>query len=179
MQLKLVLWYWQYTLNKMNIFTHVHLWWLSSLYPVYHSYSNSLVLVASQELRERALSPVTQSPAIDINDLQYGLIEVVGCSRHFGISRPLMTSKYLKIDARSVYHHTKTLRKLGLIVVRVCVWDITARDTYSAEPSLVSRFSHVLQCMQEKSERPGQSGDVIGRGLRCCCISPPTCPRNG
>ena len=90
-----------------------------AIVPVYCSYGNSLVLVASQELRDRALSPVTQSPAVDINDIQYCLLELAGCSRHCGVSRPVITTKYLKIDARSVYHHTKTLRKLGLIVVRV------------------------------------------------------------
>ena len=82
-------------------------------------YGHSLVLVASQELRERALTPLTQSPSVDIPDVQYGLLEVVGCSRHHGAYRPYITTKYLKIDARSVYHHSKTLRKLGLITLKV------------------------------------------------------------
>ena len=83
------------------------------------SYGNSLVLVASQELRERALVPLTQSPPGDINDIQYCLLEVVGCSRHYGTNRPYITNKYFKIDARSLYHHCKELRKHGLIVIKV------------------------------------------------------------
>lgn len=87
--------------------------------PTLCSYGDSLVLVASQELRERALSPPTQIPPMDISDIQYGLLEVIGCSRHYGVSRPDITTNYLKIDARSVYHHNKSLRKLGLVVVKV------------------------------------------------------------
>ena len=84
-----------------------------------YSYGNSLVLVASQELRERSLVPVTQSPPGDINDVQYCLLEVVGCSRHYGTCRPYITNKYFKIDARSLYHHSKELKKHGLVVIKV------------------------------------------------------------
>lgn len=86
------------------------------------SYGNSLVLVASQELRERALVPLAGSPSGEINDVQYGLLEVVGCSRHCGSSRPYISSKYLKIDARSAYHHSRELRKLGLIILKVSLF---------------------------------------------------------
>ena len=43
---------------------------------------------------------------------------------------------------------------------------------------LVPRPSHVLQRAREKSGRPGRSGDVIGRSLRCSCAPLPTRPHN-
>ena len=42
--------------------------------------------------------------------------------------------------------------------------------------SPISRPSRVFQDLQEKSERPGRSGDVIRLHG---CVSPPTRPRNG
>ena len=33
-------------------------------------------------------------------------------------------------------------------------------------------------CEKDREGRPGRSGDVIGRGLRCSCVSPPTRPRS-
>lgn len=82
-------------------------------------YGNRLVLVASQELRERALTPVGSDPCLDMPNVQYGLLEVVGAARHYGISRPFVSTKYLKVDARSVFFYVKQLTKKGLIQVKV------------------------------------------------------------
>ena len=81
-------------------------------------YGNSLVMITSQELRDRTLTPPNQDPYCEINDVQYGLLEVVGCARHYGIARPFI-SKYIKIDARSVFHHVKVLKQLGFIKIMV------------------------------------------------------------
>ena len=75
--------------------------------------------MASQELRERVLTPIGADPCLEISDIQYGLLEVVGCARHHGISRPFVTSKYLKVDARSTFFYVKQLAKKGLITVKV------------------------------------------------------------
>ena len=75
--------------------------------------------MASQELRERVLVPMGMDPCLEITDVQYGLLEVVGCARHHGISRPFVTSKYLKVDARSTFFYAKQLEKKGLITVKV------------------------------------------------------------
>ena len=92
---------------------HVVLYYLSS-------YGDTLLLVGCQELRERALFPVDKAPTFEISDIQYCLLEVVGRARHCGILRTTLTNKYLKIDARSTFHHVKTLKKAGLLSVKVC-----------------------------------------------------------
>lgn len=79
--------------------------------------------MASQEVRERVLIPKDSDPCIDIPDTQYSLLEVIGCSRQHGIPRPFLTSKYMKIDARSTFFFVKSLQKKGLITIQVClVW---------------------------------------------------------
>ena len=75
--------------------------------------------MASQELRERVLTPVGGDSCLEVPDVQYGLLEVVGAARHYGISRPFVTSKYLKVDARSTFFYVKQLKKRGLIDIKV------------------------------------------------------------
>lgn len=75
--------------------------------------------MGSQELRERSLVAGDHDPCLDITDLQYCLLEVVGCGRHHGVLRPFITTKYMKIDARSTFHHVKKLRQAGLVTVKV------------------------------------------------------------
>lgn len=82
-------------------------------------YGDSLVLVGCQEMRERTLFPEDKAPCYDISDIQYCLLEVVGRARHHGILRTTLTSRYLKIDARSTFHHVKILKQAGLISVKV------------------------------------------------------------
>ncbi len=75
--------------------------------------------MASQELRERVLTAVGEDSCLELPDVQYGLLEVVGAARHYGISRPFVTSKYLKVDARSTFFYVKQLKKRGLIDIKV------------------------------------------------------------
>lgn len=90
---------------------------------MYYRYGrDSLLLVGSQQMREKALvAPDTDPSLSDLSDLQYSLLEVIGSSRHYGIFRTNVTKKFLKIDARSTFHHVKTLEKAGLIVVKVTI----------------------------------------------------------
>ena len=82
--------------------------------------SDNLLLVGSQQMREKALIPSDIDPSLsDFSDLQYSLLEVIGSARHYGIFRTNVTRKFLKIDARSTFHHVKMLEKAGLIVVKV------------------------------------------------------------
>ena len=78
-----------------------------------------MVLVASQERRERALYPENKDSFHEISLVQYCLLEVVGCARHYGIQRTKITKNYLRIDARSTFHHCKVLVTSGLVRIKV------------------------------------------------------------
>ena len=80
---------------------------------------NQIVVVASQSCRERALIQCHIDLVHQLTDICYGLLEIVGKSRHVGIFRVHLTNKYFNIDPRSTFHHVKTLRKLGLITIQV------------------------------------------------------------
>lgn len=83
-------------------------------------YGDRLVMVASQEMRERVLCPVAmESPLPGLSDLQYAILEVVGASRELGVSRPFFM-KYLHVEASSVFYHVKMLRLAGLVTIKVC-----------------------------------------------------------
>ena len=85
-----------------------------------HRYGESAVLVASQEVRERALFPDNRDCSYDMSLVQYCILEVVGASRHHGILRTEITKRYLRIDPRSTFHHCKVLESFGLLRVKVC-----------------------------------------------------------
>ena len=102
--------------------THVHTHTLHTTPHTHthtHRYGSGLVMVASQEVREGALIPAEVDPCVDISEVQYCVMEVVGCARHYGVHRGFFTNKYLKIDARSTFHHVKILAALKLITIKV------------------------------------------------------------
>ena len=90
--------------------------------------------MGSQELRERSLLPRDKDPCIDISDIQYCLLEVVGSSRHHGILRTYVTTKYMKIDARSTFHHCKVLEQAGLVTVKVGIYWVDLRAMQGCPP---------------------------------------------
>ena len=72
-------------------------------------------------MRVKALIPPDVDPSLsDFSDPQYCLLELIGKSRHYGIFRVNVTKQFLKIDARSTFHHVKILQQAGLIVLKVC-----------------------------------------------------------
>ena len=83
------------------------------------SYGDSVVLVASQEVRERALFPAYKESFHEMSLIQYCILEAIGSSRHIGILRTDLTKQYLRIDPRSTYHHCKVLETAGLLSVTV------------------------------------------------------------
>lgn len=75
-------------------------------------------MVATQEIRVKALSNPTLDPMYSINDVQYCALEAVGKARDKGILRSDLTNKYLKIDARSTFHHVGVLQSIGAITIK-------------------------------------------------------------
>ena len=82
-------------------------------------YGDAVVLVASQEIRERVLFREDKTHYRDMSLVQYCILEVVGAARHYGILRNDLTKQFLKIDPRSTFHHCRTLENFGLLKVTV------------------------------------------------------------
>ena len=77
------------------------------------------MMVASQELREKALLGVRCDPNINIADIQYCLLEHVGQARYNGRMQRIMGSDFFKIESKSLFHYLKRLRNLRLITMQV------------------------------------------------------------
>ena len=75
-------------------------------------------MVATQEVRVKALGLPSMDPLYSINDVQYCALEIVGRTRHEGILRSHLTNKYLKIDPRSTFHHVGVLQSIGAVVIK-------------------------------------------------------------
>ena len=76
-------------------------------------------MVASQELREKALFGVNRDPNISIVDIQYCLLEHIAQARYNGRLQNAIGSNYVKIESKTIYHHLKRLKQLCLITIQV------------------------------------------------------------
>ena len=76
-------------------------------------------MVASQELREKALFGVNRDPNMSLVDIQYCLLEHIAQSRYNGRLQHVVGSNYLKLESKTIFHHLKRLRKLHLITIQV------------------------------------------------------------
>jgi hypothetical protein len=92
-----------------------------SLTKIHEKYGERrVVIVGSQSCRERSLiSPHVNPSHVQLGDWRYGLMEIVGKSRRNGIFRNHLTKTYLKIDARSTFHHVKILQEMGVVNIKV------------------------------------------------------------
>ena len=72
-------------------------------------------MIASQELREKALLGPHCDPNMTVIDMQYCLLEHVGQARYIGRMQRAISSNFLKMEAKSLFHYLKGLRLLGLI----------------------------------------------------------------
>ncbi|XP_068737049.1 general transcription factor 3C polypeptide 1-like isoform X2 [Montipora capricornis] len=89
-----------------------------NLETVYERWGDCLVMVASQELREKALLGPHCDPNMTVIDMQYCLLEHVGQARYNGRMQRAISSNFLKMEAKSLFHYLKGLRLLGLITLQ-------------------------------------------------------------
>ena len=88
------------------------------IFSVFSRWGNCLVMVASQELREKALLGVHCDPNLAIIDIQYCLLEHIGQARYNGRMQRAIGSSFLKMEPKSLFHYLKGLRMLGLITLQ-------------------------------------------------------------
>lgn len=82
-------------------------------------WGDCLVLVASQELRNRSLLGPDSDPHVIVFDVPYCILEHLGQARYKGRLQSLLSTKYLELDAKCTFHYLKGLVSLGVITRQV------------------------------------------------------------
>ncbi|XP_069860386.1 general transcription factor 3C polypeptide 1 isoform X1 [Dipodomys merriami] len=81
-------------------------------------WGKKLIIVASQDMRYRALIGMEGDPDLKLPDFSYCILERLGRSRWQGeLQRDLHTSAF-KVDAGKLHYHRKILNKNGLITMQ-------------------------------------------------------------
>ena len=82
-------------------------------------WSDCLIIVASQELRNNAIFGADGDVITPVQDLQYCLLEHIARSRYRGRIQKYISTYFLRFDPKSTFHHLKKLQKRGLITRQV------------------------------------------------------------
>ena len=83
-------------------------------------WGNKLVLVACQDLRDRALFGTGNNPSfLELTPDQFCLMERIGRARWKGESQRVLAKYFLKLDHRNIFRKLKYLWKLRLITHQV------------------------------------------------------------
>uniref|UniRef100_A0A8C0KEV9 Ral transcription factor IIIC subunit 1 n=1 Tax=Canis lupus dingo TaxID=286419 RepID=A0A8C0KEV9_CANLU len=83
-----------------------------------HRWGKRLIIVASQDMRYRALIGLEGDPDLKLPDFSYCILERLGRSRWQGeLQRDLHTTAF-KVDAGKLHYHRKILNKNGLITMQ-------------------------------------------------------------
>jgi hypothetical protein len=83
-----------------------------------------LTLVATQDARNTALMGLNINPGLELNIMQYCLLERIGRSRYLGeVTQGKVSLQLLGEDPKVLFYHRKYLIKHQLIVKQV--WNFT------------------------------------------------------
>jgi len=87
---------------------------------VTEKYGRSLVIVASQRIRSRALMNVEVSPTLKLSIMHYCFLERVGRSRYHGeVTQGKLSLAALKEDPKTLFYHRKFLLQHKLITKQI------------------------------------------------------------
>ncbi|PIK49823.1 putative general transcription factor 3C polypeptide 1-like [Apostichopus japonicus] len=88
-----------------------------TLAEVTQKYGDTLVLVASQSIRLRALCGSDSCQTEQLSDIVYVLLEWIGRHRHYGAFQS-DSKKDIKIDSKMGFYYRKHLSRLGIITLQ-------------------------------------------------------------
>ncbi|KAG5343225.1 TF3C1 factor, partial [Acromyrmex heyeri] len=92
----------------------------ANLDEVTEKYGRSLVIVASQRVRSRALMSVEVSPTLKLSIMHYCFLERVGRSRYHGeVTQGKLSLAALKEDPKTLFYHRKFLLQHKLITKQI------------------------------------------------------------
>lgn len=106
-----------------------------NLNEVIEKYGMKLVIVASQQVRMRALVGNTVSPTLELTLMHYCFLERVGRSRYHGeVTQGKLSLTALNLDPKKLFYHRKSLLQHKLITKQV---HYQKSGTYCGSGSLV------------------------------------------
>lgn len=91
----------------------------------YERWGDCLVMVASQEVREKAIFGLDCDPYLSLSDIQFCLLEHIGQARYSGRMQKSISSNFFKVESRTTFHHLKLLRKAHLVTMQNVVVSTT------------------------------------------------------
>ncbi|XP_022784579.1 general transcription factor 3C polypeptide 1-like [Stylophora pistillata] len=84
----------------------------------YERWGDCLVMVASQDVREKAIFGLDCDPYLSLSDIQFCLLEHIGQARYSGRMQKSISSNFFKVESRTTFHHLKLLRKAHLVTMQ-------------------------------------------------------------
>ncbi|XP_033644822.1 general transcription factor 3C polypeptide 1-like isoform X1 [Asterias rubens] len=114
-----------------------------TLEEIQEKWGDSLVIVASPELRHSTLMGSTGDPSVELPDLNYCLLEFIGRQRHHGISQ-VELGKAFNISAVTIFHYGKDLKYNNFIDKQSC-WCETSKRTLNFTMLMLHRFSSLAK----------------------------------
>lgn len=116
-------------------------------------WGKKLVIVASQDMRYRALIGLEGDPDLKLPDFSYCILERLGRSRWQGELQRDLHSTAFKVDAGKLHYHRKILNKNGLITMQSHVIRLPTGAQQHSILLLLNRF-HVDRCVCDQNTVP-------------------------
>ncbi|XP_077461274.1 general transcription factor 3C polypeptide 1 [Stigmatopora argus] len=126
--------------KRTNITAHLRTMSPISLEEVLKRYGRKLVVVASQEIRFRALIGSDNDPDVKLMDDSYCMLELVGRSRWQGELQSDMHKSSFKVDSRKLHYIRKSLIRHGLVCIQAFTRRLHSGQKQSSMLLLLKRF---------------------------------------
>ncbi|XP_057604744.1 general transcription factor 3C polypeptide 1 isoform X2 [Hippopotamus amphibius kiboko] len=140
-------------------------------------WGKKLIIVASQDMRYRALIGLEGDPDLKLPDFSYCILERLGRSRWQGELQRDLHSTAFKVDAGKLHYHRKILNKNGLITMQSHVIRLPTgaqqhsillllnrfhMDRRSKYDILMEKLSAVLSARSNRTETLGKLREELG-----------------
>ncbi|KAJ8949184.1 hypothetical protein NQ318_021677 [Aromia moschata] len=115
------------------------------------TYGRALVMVATQELRRNALFNESADPTIELQNLEYCILEIIGRSRKHGelTQGNMSISSHFNMDPKSVFHYKKQLYQNNLLAKQFFYIKSAVTDQNKTGRLLhLKRFYHAMKPKQ-------------------------------
>ncbi|XP_036680624.1 general transcription factor 3C polypeptide 1 isoform X3 [Balaenoptera musculus] len=170
----------QYFKERKNITSDIRTKMLQprcTMVEAFGRWGKKLIIVASQDMRYRALIGLEGDPDLKLPDFSYCILERLGRSRWQGELQRDLHSTAFKVDAGKLHYHRKILNKNGLITMQSHVIRLPTgaqqhsillllnrfhMDRRSKYDILMEKLSAVLSTRSNRTETLGKLREELG-----------------